>query len=379
MAVSMLQPDHAALASLLTPCLVVDGAALQRNIDKMAGLARSAGVMLRPHAKTHKSPEIAARQMKAGATGIACATIAEAEMLAAARIPELMLTAPVMSAGAFARMSTLNREQRLMAVVDHPQQVAALASAVQPVDPQFGVLVDVDVGQARTGVVDIGDGVRLAQLVAQQPKLKFMGIQGFAGNAQHIPDFGERRAAAQRAAEKLSALGHALSSEGLSPAIITGSGTGTQSLDAQGPYTELQVGSYVFMDAGYDRVRDERNEPPPFEPSLFVLTTVVSVNRAGEVTVDAGTKALATNGPAPVVLLGAPAGSRYRFAGDEHGILSIPDGQASPCLGAHILIGATHCDPTVNLYGCYYEFGGESLREWPILGRYGVHMRLCHE
>ncbi len=366
----MLRADYPALADLSTPCLVVDGAALQRNIDKMAALARSTGVQLRPHAKTHKSPEIAVRQIKAGAIGIGCATVAEAEMLAVAPIPGLMLTTPLMSAVAFPRLAKLNREHGLLAVVDHPMQVEALAAALQPGDPQFCLLVDVDVGQARTGVVDIADGVRLARMIAQQPKLKFVGIQGYAGNAQHIPDPAERRAAAIKAAEKLIKLRDALSLEGLSPAIITGSGTGTQSLDANGPYTELQVGSYLFMDADYDRIRDEHNEPPPFEPSLFVLATVVSVNRPGEVTVDAGTKALATNGPTPVVLLGAPEGSHYRFAGDEHGILSIPKAQPSPPLGARVLVGATHCDPTVNLHGWYYELSGEAVKKWPILGRY---------
>jgi D-serine deaminase-like pyridoxal phosphate-dependent protein len=125
------------------------------------------------------------------------------------------------------------------------------------------------------------------------------------------------------------------------------------------------------MDADYDRIRDERNAPPPFEPSLFVLATVISVDRPGEVTLDAGTKALATNGPAPVVLRGAPSGTRYRFAGDEHGILSISQGQPSPRLGTRILIGATHCDPTVNLHACYFEIA-ESGATWrPILARYG--------
>lgn len=369
----MLRPNHPALADLSTPCLVVDGAALQRNIDKMAALARSTSVKLRPHAKTHKSPEIATRQMKAGAIGIACATVHEAAMLAAERIPGLLLTSPVMSAAAFARMAKLNCEHGLIAVVDHPMQVEALAGALQPGDARFGVLVDVDVGQARTGIVNIADGIRLAQLIAQQSKLKFMGIQGYAGNAQHIPDPGERRRVARKAADKLIAVRQALSSEGLSAIIITGSGTGTQNLDANGPYTELQVGSYVFMDADYDRSRDERNEPPPFEPSLFVLATVISVNGAGEVTVDAGTKALATNGPEPVLILGAPQGSRYRFAGDEHGILSIPRGQPSLRLGARILIGATHCDPTVNLHSCFYEVVEAAVIPYPILGRHGAH------
>jgi len=369
----MLRPDDAALAGLSTPCLVVDGDALRRNVDKMAALARVAGVKLRPHAKTHKSPEIASRQIKAGAIGIACATISEAEMLAEARIPGLLLTSPVMSAGAFARMAKLNREHGLMAVVDHAMQVEALAAALQSGDPPFGVLVDVDVGQARTGIVGIADGVRLAQMIAEQPKLKLMGVQGFAGNAQHIPDSAERTAASQSVADKLAKLRDALSSKGLSPSIISGSGTGTQNVDANGPYTELQVGSYVFMDADYDRIRDERNEPLPFEPSLFVLATVISVNRPGEVTVDAGTKALATNGPAPVILLGAPSGTRYRFAGDEHGIVSIPEGQLSPQLGARILIGATHCDPTVNLHAFYHEVADAALTRWPILGRYGAY------
>jgi D-serine deaminase-like pyridoxal phosphate-dependent protein len=367
----MLRPDHPALASLSTPCLVVDGAALDRNIDKMAALARAASVKLRPHAKTHKSPEIVRRQMAAGALGIGCATVAEAEMLVAARIPGLMLTTPVMSPVAFARMAKINREHGLMAVVDHPAQVEALAAALQPGGPPFGILVDVDVGQARTGIVDIADGVRLARMIAQEPKLKFAGLQGFAGNAQHTPDPIERKAAARKAADKLRRLSEALAAEGLSAAIITGSGTGTQDLDASGPYTELQVGSYIFMDADYDRIRDEQDRPPPFEPSLFVLATVTSVNRPGEVTVDAGTKALATNGPAPVVLLGAPPGSRYRFAGDEHGILTIPNGAPSPALGARILIGATHCDPTVNLHACFFELTGTGATRRPILARHG--------
>jgi D-serine deaminase-like pyridoxal phosphate-dependent protein len=368
----MLRPDHAALAGLSTPCLVVDGATLQRNIEKMASLARVAGVKLRPHAKTHKSPDIARRQMAAGAIGGACATLAEAEMLADAGIPGLLLTTPVMGGDVFARMAKLNRAHGLTAVVDHPMQVEALAAALQTNDPPFGVLIDVDVGQGRTGIVEITDGVRLARMVAQQSKAKFAGVQGFAGNAQHTPDPVERRGAAQKASDKLIELRDTLAAEGLSPAVITGSGTGTQGLDANGPYTELQVGSYVFMDADYDRIRDERNEPPPFEPSLFVLATVISVNRPGEVTVDAGTKPLATNGPTPAVLRGVPSGTRYRFAGDEHGILSMPQGRSVPPLGTRILIGATHCDPTANLHACYFEIAESGATPRPILARHGA-------
>ena len=195
-------------------------------------------------------------------------------------------------------------------------------------------------------------------------------MQGFAGNAQHTPEPAERTAAAQRAADKLIELREALSLGGLKPDIITGSGTGTQNLDARGPYTELQVGSYVFMDADYDRIRDERNAPPPFEPSLFVLGTVVSVNRPSEITVDAGTKALATNGPAPVVFLGAPPGARIALPATSTASCQFRKDSLASAWDA-ILIGATHCDPTVNLHGCYYEVTDDTLTRRPVLARYG--------
>jgi D-threonine aldolase len=361
----------AALRDVDTPALVVDLAALKRNIAKMADAAKSAGIALRPHAKTHKSPDIAALQMNAGAKGIACATVREAEMLAAAGIGGLLLTAPQFGDRRFLRIARINRERGLTVVVDHPQQVEGLARAVQPGDRPLAVAVDTDVGQMRTGVTDLADGVRLAQAIAADPRLQFAGIQGYAGHAQHIPDPQARKAAASSAAETLRTFARMLADAGLPPRLITGSGTGTYRQDSAGPYTELQVGSYVFMDSDYARIVDERGTGPTFEPSLFVLATVVSTSRAGQVTVDAGTKALATNGPPPCHILGAPEGSTYRFGGDEHGIVAIPSGQAAPALGERLLIGATHCDPTVNLHGAYHVVEGDSAQTWPIRARYG--------
>jgi D-serine deaminase-like pyridoxal phosphate-dependent protein len=125
------------------------------------------------------------------------------------------------------------------------------------------------------------------------------------------------------------------------------------------------------MDSDYSRIVDEAGAGPPFEPSLFVLATVVSVNRANEVTVDAGTKALATNGPPPAKMLGVAAGAAYRFAGDEHGIISFPKEAALPLLGQRVLLGASHCDPTVNLHACYHVVDGMQTQIWPIFARYG--------
>lgn len=354
-----------------TPALVVDLAALKRNIEKMAAIAGRSGVHLRPHAKTHKSVEIARLQIAAGALGMACATIAELEMLAAAGLPNLLLTAPTADCAAFARLAAINRTGPITITVDHLEQVHAAAKAVGLDQPPLSIVIDTDVGQARTGVVSIAEGVALARAIASRPQLRFAGIQGFAGNAQHIPEPLARSMAAEKAAGVLGDFAAALAEENLRPTIITGSGTGTHAADSAGPYTELQVGSYIFMDADYARVVDETGVGLPFEPSLFVLATVVSVNRANEVTVNAGTKALATNGPPPCKILGVAAHAVYRFAGDEHGILTFPVGAALPSLGQRVLLGATHCDPTVNLHAFYHVVEATQTQIWPIAGRYG--------
>jgi D-serine deaminase-like pyridoxal phosphate-dependent protein len=292
-------------------------------------------------------------------------------MLAAAGLSNLLLTAPIVGSAAFARLAAVNRTSPITIAVDHLEQVRAAAEAVAPDHPRLSIVVDTDVGQARTGVVSIAEGVALARAIASHPELRFAGIQGFAGNAQHIPEPLARRAAAEKAAVMLRDFAAALTEVNLRPTIITGSGTGTHALDGAGPYTELQVGSYIFMDADYARVVDETGAGPPFEPSLFLLATVVSVNRANEVTVNAGTKALATNGPQPSKILGVAEHAVYRFAGDEHGILTFPEGATLPSLGQRVLLGATHCDPTVNLHAFYHVVEAVEMRIWPIAGRYG--------
>lgn len=365
-----LSPDCDALRALETPALVLDHAALERNIASMAAAARRARVALRPHAKTHKSPDIAALQLRAGAVGIACATVEEAEMLAAAPIGGLLITTPFMGDAKFARAAKLNRTGDIMIVVDHIRQLECLRDALAPGDRPLRVLIDVDVGQSRTGVTQVVDALRLAERIADFPLFAFAGIQGFAGHAQHIADPQQRRAAAAKAAAMLRSVTESLAVAGHPALLVTGSGTGTYLQDAVGPYNELQAGSYVFMDADYARVVDEAGAGPSFAPSLFVLATVVSVNRPGQVTVDAGTKALATNGPPPCHIRGVGPGATYRFAGDEHGIIGIPASQPAPPLGARLLIGATHCDPTVNLHASYCVIRDGTVNRWPICGRY---------
>jgi len=368
-----LDPASDVLATLPTPALVVCRDTLAQNISAMAGRAAAAGIALRPHAKTHKCVEIARLQLAAGAIGIACATLLEAERMAAADITGLMLTAPQAGPDQAERMAALNRRGPLMVTLDHPLQARQLAAAVRPGDPELGVLIDVDVGQKRTGVVSLSESLTLARLIAEAPGLVLRGVQGFAGQAQHVIAAEERRHVAQGVWDLLARHRDALRAEGHAAQIVTGSGTGTSAFDMQGRFTELQVGSYVFMDADYARLEEDAGNggPLPYAHALFVLARVVSANRAGQVTVDAGTKALAFNGPPPDRILGAPEGTRYGFAGDEHGILHLPEGSAPLALGSRVLIAATHCDPTANLHAGYHVVSGSGLEFWPIVGRYG--------
>ena len=368
-----LRCDLPVLAALATPALVIDHVALGENIAVMAAIAAENNIALRPHAKTHKCIEIARMQLAAGASGIACATILEAEALVQAGITGLLITSPVVGGDKAARLARLNRHSPVAVVVDHPAQLDALRAALAPGDPPLGILIDVDIGHGRTGVACLQDGHALARMAAADPRIAFCGLQGYAGHVQHIVDPAARRTAAHTAVETLRTFTALLEAEGVRCPIVSGGGTGTHAYDMAGLYTELQVGSYVFMDADYGRVRQDDGTPLPFAPALFVLATVVSANRDGQVTVDAGTKALAVNGPPPARFIGLPAGATYTFAGDEHGIIKLPDGAARPAVGARILIEATHCDPTVNLHAEFHAVHRDGVvTVMAIIGRYGA-------
>ena len=357
-------------ARVPTPALVLDAAVLDANIARMAAHASARSIQLRPHMKSHKSVEIARRQCAAGAVGIACATLAEAEDLSTAHIPNILLTSPLAGEEKCARFIALSRRGSVATVIDDASQVAMLGAMAGGIS--LDLAVDVDVGQARTGVIDSREAVALAKMIAASPNMRFVGIQGYAGHAQHVAGFEDRQSIARGAAQRLRNVVSALSEAGLKPGFVSGSGTGTSDLDmVEGPYTEIQAGSYLLMDSEYRTVRAADAGLLPFQQSLYVLATVVSTRRSGEITVDAGTKALAVNGPVPDFMIGVSEGARYRFWGDEHGIITLPPGAETPSTGTRILIAATHCDPTVNLHPAYHvAMNDGSLSIWPIGGRY---------
>jgi D-serine deaminase-like pyridoxal phosphate-dependent protein len=356
--------------ALNTPALVIDRDALQRNIETMAAFARSKGLALRPHAKTHKSVEIAKLQLAAGAVGVCCAKLGEAEVLAAGGVDDILITSPVVTAQAIARLIALNGQiGQLRVVADHPENVDALAAAAAVAGQTLDLVVDVDPGIRRTGVPTPEAALALAQRIADAPALRFAGVQYYCGAQQHIESYADRRAAIAERTDYLRSVIAALESAGHGPEMVTGGGTGTHSIDAElGVMTELQVGSYVFMDKQYNDCDLDGRGGEPFETALFVDAHVISANAASMATIDAGFKALSTDGGLPRVKAGAPEGAMFVFMGDEHGALIAPDHAFR--IGDHVSLAVPHCDPTVNLYDAYHVVREGTLIDiWPVSAR----------
>lgn len=356
---------------LATPALIVDLDLLEENIARMAGFCEAENIALRPHAKSHKSLEICRRQIAAGAVGICCATIGEAEVMVAGRVANILITSPVAGNVKITRLAALNATAPgLIAVSDHPDNVTALNRAAEATNVALKLLVDLDIGQQRTGVTTAAAAFDLAERIDAASHLEFAGIQAYGGHLQHVPEFAARAAAAAEASQRLRDVVEALNAGGLDPTIVTGAGTGTYEADTKlGFYNELQAGSYIFMDVEYADAALWPDGGQPFEPALFVQTTVISSNRAGQVTTDAGLKAFATDGPVPILAQGAPNGASYSFTGDEFGCIALPPGSEMD-LGSVVECVVPHCDPTVNLYDHYHCVRGDVLVDiWRIDAR----------
>ena len=340
---------------LPTPALLLDLDKFDANLTRMAARIKDSGKSLRPHAKAHKCPEIAKRQIAAGAIGVCVATVAEAELMATSGIPGLLLTSPVADPLKMARIAKTGA----MVVVDHLQQVAWYDQAAGAAERKLAVLIDLDVGDHRTGARSPEDAAEIAEAVDQTANLELRGIQAYSVLGSHAGGLEERKRVSRESFQVASrALGIMLR-RGLSTEIVTGGSTGTWEIDTAVPdLTELQAGSYVLMDLAY------RREGLDFHNALTVMATVVSANHPGFVTVDAGYKAFATDrgyGPEAVDL----PGSSYRWGGDEFGYVDMPDGL--PKLGTRLEFIPPHCDPTSNLYDRIYACRGEQVEAvWPL-------------
>jgi len=364
------KPGSAALVA--TPALVIELAALERNIKAMQAYCNGKGLKLRPHAKTHKSAEIARRQIAAGAIGICCAKLGEAEALADAGIDGILVTSPVVTAQAFARVAQLNaRLANFMVVVDSVAGVDGLAKAAAASGKVLKVLLDLDIGLHRTGVMPGAPAMALARRIRAQASLSFQGLQAYAGHLQHVESHADRKTQNLSALAQVTVMRDLLVAEDINCPIISGGGTGTFTIDAEaGVFTELQAGSYVFMDKQYEAVKGENDAALPFETSLFVHTTVISATIPGLVTTDAGLKSFATEAGPPVIASGAFEGASYFFFGDEQGGVMLGGADRALAPGSVLRCTTPHCDPTVNLYDVFHVVDGERLSAlWPIEAR----------
>jgi D-serine deaminase-like pyridoxal phosphate-dependent protein len=352
------------LHDLPTPCLVLDLDRFESNVETMARFIEGHPVALRPHAKTHKCVEVARRQLARGAVGISVATIAEAEVMAAAGIRGLLITSEMVGEPKVSRLIHLISDHPdTMTVVDDPENVRELQSAAQKAGIRLTVLIDLDIGQNRTGTQPGEPALLLAEEISRGRNLMLKGICAYAGHAAHVAGFQERQAASKRALERAVETHDLLRRKGHSVEILSGGSSGTYNIDPliEG-VTEIQAGSYVFMDVEYRRIHRD------FEPALSVLATVIHRSREKTI-VDAGLKAFATDrafGPEPLDVKGVT----YAFAGDEHGSLTLENPDREVRLGEKLRFIPPHCDPNVNLYDRIYCARGENVEGfWPIMQR----------
>ena len=336
-----------------TPALVIDLDAFDRNLSKMAAYVKSAGVGLRPHAKTHKSSEVARRQMELGAVGQCVQKVGEAEVLAKAGISDILVSNQVVGTRKLDRLAALAQHTRISLCFDDADQVAAASQAARRAGVELGGLIEIEVGMGRCGVAPRQPAVELASRINDSPGLRFEGLQAYHGRAQHLATAAEREAEIRRTVRAVQETISAMKAAGIVVRTVSGAGTGTFRYEAEsGVYTELQAGSYAFMDLDYGAIKDADGQPySEFEHSLFVLSSVMSVAGEGWVVVDAGLKSYSGEKGTPRVH--ARRGLEFLAMSDEHGKLAVTPGSERPRLGDKVLLIPGHCDPTINLHDWY--------------------------
>ena len=353
------------LAEVDTPALLLDLDAFERNLDRMDAALAGSTITLRPHAKSHKCPEIALRQLKRGAVGVCCQKVSEAEAMVDSGVADVLIANEVVGATKLKRLAALATRARVAVCADDPGNVAALDEAARVAGIKLDVLVEINVGANRCGVEPGEPSLRLAQAISHSRNLRFAGLQAYQGAAQHLRKVEDRRAAIYAACAQVRETTELLEDARIKCDKVTGAGTGTFLFEAMsGVYHELQAGSYIFMDADYAKNEWTESGIPRFEHSLFVWTTVMSSPASHRAVVDAGLKASSVDSGMPGVW---QKDLRYTHASDEHGWV---EGKNPPALGEKLLLVPGHCDPTINLYDWYVCIrDGVVVDLWPITAR----------
>ncbi len=357
------------LDEIATPALIVDLDAFEGNVATLRGQLRDPDLRLRAHAKTHRSVDIARYQIEhGGACGVCCQKVAEAETLVDGGIDDVLVSNQVVDPAKIDRLARLAGRARILVCVDDADNVDALSAAAQKHAVTLECLLEIDCGARRCGVEPGVTAVPLARRIDAAPGLVFAGLQAYQGAAQHIRDYAERKRTVGAAIDLARVTVEALANAGLNCNIVAGGGTGSYPFEAgSGVYNELQCGSYVFMDADYQRVHDARGRGlAEFDNSLFVLTAVMSVARPGFAVCDAGLKAMSAESGLPTV--SGADDIEYIDISDEHGVLADPDNRLR--LNDRLKLVPGHCDPTCNLHDWYVGVRGHRVEcLWPVSAR----------
>lgn len=357
--------DH--LDQIDTPALILDLDAFERNMKRLQDALSGTGVRLRPHAKSHKCPEIALRQIKAGAVGICCQKVSEAAVFVDAGVNDILITNEVVGDKKLAHVLDLAERARIGVLVDHQDQVAAFIRGSNERQVSIDIYLEIDVGMGRCGIASIEEILTLAGQIDQAPYLNFMGLQCYHGSAQHYRLPQERQSAIAAVCAKAAATKEALEKAGIKVKRITGAGTGSVMLERDSNlFNEVQAGSYIFMDRDYAANQRDANDLP-FEHALFVKAAVLSHPTKGRAVVDAGLKASSVDSGMPAIWQRTDA--KYLKASDEHGVLEL-SADSTLTLGDYVMLIPGHCDPTVNLYDELICVRGNRVEAvWPISAR----------
>jgi D-serine deaminase-like pyridoxal phosphate-dependent protein len=354
-----------------TPALCVDMAKLEKNIAQVKSTLAGTGVGFRPHAKTHKTPAIAKLQLAAGAVGICTAKVSEAEAMFANGIRKiLMTTANVTPAKVQRAMAISKKNPEFIQAVDNMENAQALSDAARALKITVPVVVDVSIG-GRSGVPPGDQALAIAQMVSKLPNLKLMGMLAYDGGVQHAKGFKTRSERALKTYEPIVETYNKMKASGLNMEIFSGGGTGTYNIMPKVPgFTDVQVGSYIFMDCQYMDIGGATNDAvyDDFAPSLTVMTTVLNNYFPGRLTADAGAKALTLNVPAPRVI-GEPD-FIYSAGSDEFGGIRYTKANKTYKVGDKLELIVPHCDPAVNEYDLMYAIRNDKVEAvWPIAAR----------
>jgi D-serine deaminase-like pyridoxal phosphate-dependent protein len=348
-----------------TPCLLVDLDIAEANIATLFSTFKDKNVAVRPHLKTAKCPEFAKLFLAAGAAGVCVSKLSEAEVMVKAGISDILITTEIAGKIKIERyLNLVAKSPDVKVVVDHLMTAKTLDEGAKRRGIKPKVLIEINVGQDRCGVAPGESALELAMQISKLSNIELVGVQGYEGHLQHIQDASERQKNCESAMTKLRSTADMIRSAGIPLAIVTTGGTGTSEFCAgDSSVTEVQPGSFVFMDKSYSDAIGTK-----YRVALTVLSTVISTPAKGRAVIDAGWKSLSIDsGPAHP---GDLYGVSYTPAGDEHGHLKAHEGDLPLELGDKVKLIPSHIDTTLNLFDHYYcHRKGKIVHVWEIAGR----------